>query len=219
MYPSIENLLKIRDGEPVDADARAYVEADPSARRELRRLRQVQHALQNLPGFEPPAGAWESVILVAENATAPRALRGWHWPLRGAIAASVAILAVLFVARSPEDVAPMGIGPATIVADTVPMNRTVEIVGTPAYASLVVKSARLDRALDSITYQPMLMRASTASTITTFEDQIAVLDDRLMFASSLDLSPRQIEALWQQRVDLMSGLFYLRYARAQRSGY
>lgn len=219
MYPSIENLLKIRDGEPVDADARAYVEADPSARRELRRLRQVQHALQNLPGFEPPAGAWESVILVAENATAPRALRGWHWPLRGAIAASVAILAVLFVARSPEDVAPMGTGPATIVADTVPMNRTVEIVGTPAYASLVVKSARLDRALDSITYQPMLMRASTASTITTFEDQIAVLDDRLMFASSLDLSPRQIEALWQQRVDLMSGLFYLRYARAQRSGY
>ncbi|MCZ6585388.1 MAG: hypothetical protein O6930_05165 [Gammaproteobacteria bacterium] len=212
-------MLKIRDGEPVDADARAYVEADPSARRELRRLRQVQHALQNLPGFEPPAGAWESVILVAENATAPRALRGWHWPLRGAIAASVAILAVLFVARSPEDVAPMGTGPATIVADTVPMNRTVEIVGTPAYASLVVKSARLDRALDSITYQPMLMRASTASTITTFEDQIAVLDDRLMFASSLDLSPRQIEALWQQRVDLMSGLFYLRYARAQRSGY
>lgn len=219
MYPSIENLLKIRDGESVDADARAYVEADPSARRELRRLRQVQHALQNLPGFEPPAGAWESVILVAENATAPRALRGWHWPLRGAIAASVAILAVLFVARSPEDVAPLGTGPATIVADTVPMNRTIEIVGTPAYASLVVKSARLDRALDSITYQPMLMRASTASTITTFEDQIAVLDDRLMFASSLDLSPRQIEALWQQRVDLMSGLFYLRYARAQRSGY
>ena len=219
MYPSIENLLKIRDGEPVDADARAYVKADPSARRELRRLRQVQHALQNLPGFEPPAGAWERVILVAEKATAPRALRGWHWPLRGAIAASVAILAVLFVARSPEDVAPLGTGPATIVADTVPMTRTVEILGTPAYASLVVKSARLDRALDSITYQPMLMRASTASTITTFEDQIAVLDDRLMFASSLDLSPRQIEALWQQRVDLMSGLFYLRYARAQRSGY
>ena len=219
MYPSIENLLKIRDGEPVDADARAYVEADPSARRELRRLRQVQHALQNLPGFEPPAGAWERVILAAEKATAPRARRGWHWPLRGAIAASVAILAVLFVARSPEDVAPLGTGPATIVADTVPMTRAVEILGTPAYASLVVKSARLDRALDSITYQPMLMRASTASTITTFEDQIAVLDDRLMFASSLDLSPRQIEALWQQRVDLMSGLFYLRYARAQRSGY
>ncbi len=219
MYPSIENLLKIRDGEPVDADARAYVEADPSAKRELRRLRQVQHELKNLPGFEPPAGAWERVILVAEKATAPRARHGWHWPLRGAIAASVAILAVLLVARSPEEFAPMGTGPATIVADTVPTNRIVEIVGTPAYASLVVESARLDRALDSITYQPVLMRASTASTITAFEDQIAVLDDRLMFSSSLGLSPRQIEALWQQRVDLMSGLFYLRYARAQRSGY
>ncbi len=219
MYPSIENLLKIRDGEPVDADARAYVEADPSARRELRRLRQTQQALQDLPGFEPPAGAWERVVLAAEKQAALRTRRGWHWPLRGAIAASVAVLAVLLVARSPEEPAPVATEPATIVAGAVPTNRFTEILGTPSYASLAVESARLDRALDSIVYQPMLMRASTASTITAFEDHIAVLDDRLMFANRLDLSPRQIEALWQQRVDFMGALVYVRYARAQRSGY
>jgi hypothetical protein len=63
------------------------------------------------------------------------------------------------------------------------------------------------------------MRVSTASTITALEDRIAVLDDRLMFSSRLDLSPRQKEALWRQRVDTMNALFYVRYAQAQRSGY
>ena len=90
MYPSIENLLKIRDGEPVDADARAYVEADPSARRKLRGLRQTQQALKDLRGFAPPAGAWERIALAAEKDAARRVRRAWHWSLRGAIAASVA---------------------------------------------------------------------------------------------------------------------------------
>ncbi len=219
MYPSIENLLKIRDGEPVDEDACAYVEADPSARRALRGLRQTQQALQELPGFAPPAGAWNRVIQAADEEAATRARRGWHWPLRGAIAASVAVLAVLFVARSPEIPALMETGPATIVGEAVSNNRISEIVGTPSYASLALQSARLDRALGSITYQPVLMRASTASTITSLEDHVAVLDDRLMFANRLNLSPPQREALWQQRVDVMSALFYMRYAQAQRSGY
>lgn len=219
MYPSTENLLKIRDGEPVDADACAYVEADPSARRELRRLRQTQQALQDLPGFTPPAGAWERVILAAEAEAARRVRHGWHWPLRGAIAASVAVLAVMFVARSPEIPAPMETGPATIVASPAPNQRMTGIVGTPSYVSLAVQSARLDRALDSIAYQPTLMRAGTVSMITEFEDHIAVLDDRLMFANRLNLSPVQRGALWQQRVDFMSALYYMRNAQAQRSGY
>ncbi len=219
MYPSIENLLKIRDGEPVDADARAYVEADPSASAELRRLRQTQQALQALPGFEPPAGAWERVTLAAEEDATRRTYRAWHWPLRGAIAASVAVLAVVLIARSPEVSSPMETGPATIVADAAVTNRSTEVGGTPSYAALAAESARLDRTLGSITYQPRVMRVSTASTITALEDRIAVLDDRLMFSTRLDLSPRQKEALWRQRVDTMNALFYVRYARAQRSGY
>lgn len=218
MYPSIENLLKIRDGEPVDADAQAYVEADPSASAELRRLRQTQQALQDLPGFEPPADAWDRVTLALEEDAARRTRRAWHWPLRGAIAASVAVLAVLLVTRSPEVSPPMETGPATIVAGAAPTERSTEITGTPSYASLAAESARLERTLGSITYQPRLMRASTASTITALEDRIALLDDRLMFSNRLDLSPRQKEALWRQRVDTINALVYVRYSRAQRSG-
>ena len=89
MYPSIENLLRIRDGEPIDADALAYVEADPSVRVELRRLRDTQQALKDLPGFLPPAGVWERVIDNAETDAARRVRRSWQWPLRGADRKSV----------------------------------------------------------------------------------------------------------------------------------
>jgi hypothetical protein len=110
-------------------------------------------------------------------------------------------------------------GPATIVAESVPNNPMTRIIGTPSYASLVAESARLDRALGSITYRPTVMRGSTISAITTFEDQVAVVDDRLMYADRLNLSALQRRAVYQHRVDLMNALVYVRYAQAQRSGY
>jgi hypothetical protein len=219
MYPSTENLLKIRDGEPIDADALAYIEADPSARAELRRLRDTQQALKDLPSLLPPAGVWDRVIDTAEEDAARRVRRSWQWPLRGVIAASVAVLAIQFSTRAPEAPGRLETGPSTIVAESVPNNPMTQIVGTPSYASLVAESARLDRALGSITYRPTVMRGSTVSAITTFEDQIAVVDDRLMYADRLNLNALQRRALYQHRVDLMNALVYVRFAQAQRSGY
>jgi hypothetical protein len=219
MYPSIENLLRIRDGEPVDADAIAYVEADSSATAELRRLRDTQQALKGLPGFLPPVGVWERVIETAESDATLRARRRWQWPLRGAIAASVAILALQFSMRAPEAPGGLETGPSTIVGESVPNHPMTRIVGIPSYASLVEESARLDRALGSLTYRPTVMRGSTVSAITNFEDQIAVVDDRLMYANRLNLSAQQRRALYQHRVDLMNALISVRYAQAQRSGY
>lgn len=219
MYPSIENLLRIRDREPIDADALAYVEADPSARAELRRLRDTQQALKDLPGFLPPAGVWERVIDTADTDAARRVRRSWQWPLRGAIAASVAVLAIQFGTRTLEAPGPLETGPSTIVGESVPNNPMTQIVGTPSYASLRAESARLDRALGSITYRPTVVRGSTVSAIASFEDQIAVVDDRLMYADRLNLSALQRRALYQHRVDLMNALLSVRYAQAQRSGY
>ena len=219
MYPSTENLLKIRDGEPVDEDARAYVEADPSARTELLRLRQTQQALCDLPVLAPPAGVWERVVAAVEDDVAGQDRSRWHWPLRGAIAASVAALALLLVARGPQVPDPLEAGPAIIVADSAPSNRISAIIGTPTYASLVAESARLDRALSSIAYRPRVVRGSTVGTITAFEDEIAVVDDRLMYAKQLNLTAQQRWTLMQYRVDLMNALLVMRYVQARRSGY
>jgi hypothetical protein len=219
MYPSTENLLKIRDGEPVDADALAYVEADPSARAELHRLRQTQQALNDLPTIEPPVGSWEKIV-AAVDFDAPRSPSlGWRWPLRVAIAASVAVAALMLVERTTDVPTPVDLAPATIVADTVPSNQIADLVGTPSYTSLVRESGQLDHALNRITYQPRVVRAGTASTMANLEDRIAILDYQLNMAPRLGLSQHQVGTLWQLRVDLMTGLIYMRSAQAQRSGY
>ena len=88
MFPSTENLLKIRDGEPIDADALAYVEADPSARAELHRLRETRRALNDLPTIEPPSGSWDKIVAAVDLDTSRTPSPDWRWPLRAAIAAS-----------------------------------------------------------------------------------------------------------------------------------
>ena len=214
MYPSTEDLLKVRDGELVDARVRSAVDADPDLQAEIHRLRETRDALRALPAFEPPRGAWDKIVAAAESDS--RSLR--HWPLRGAIAATVAIAAILLVMRSP--VTPEAPLPSTTVSE-VPVpdfgDSLTRRMVTPAYASLVAESARLERQLNQIGYQPRLMNAGTAATIAGLEEEIELIDSQLMYGRGLH--PRQTEALWQNRVDLMNALLKVRYAHAQRSGF
>lgn len=215
MYPSTENLLKIRDGEPVDADAVTYVEENASARSELERLRRVQRDLQTLPAFEAPDGVWERVIEAVDAGASPQA-GYWRWPLRAAIAASVAVLAIAIVARQPEVTDPLASGPSSIVAETAPSNSIETIVGTPTYASLVSEAARLERAVRTMPYQSGVMTAGTISQIAYLEDQIAIVDNSLMYANQIGLTDAQRTQLARHRVDLLNALFALRFSQAQR---
>jgi hypothetical protein len=219
MYPSTEDLLKIRDGEPVDATVSAAVDASPALAAEVERLRRAQGALRGLPAFEPPPGVWERIRADAELQS-PAAMR-WRWPLRGVIAASVAVLAIALLARFPpsggDPVADLQ--PSVVPSTTVGGSGSVRPLTTPAYASLVAESARLERALNDITYRPRLVNVGTATTISDLQDRIAVIDERLMYAAAYALQPRQTEALWRQRVDLMNALVKVRYAQAQRFGF
>ena len=219
MRPSTIDLLRIRDGEPVDAEVRAAVEADPKLREELAGLATMRRGLQALPEIEPPPGVLERVSgeLAAESALPVR--HTWHWPLRGAIAASVAVAAVWLAGRTPEVPIEEVAAPATIVADEAPDLQVRPLLGTPAYASLVEESARLERALDGIQYRPRVVRASTAATIDGLEDRIAWIDEQLMFARALGLSAANRQALYSQRVELMNALVQIRYAEAQRFAF
>ena len=149
MYPSTEELLSIRDGEPVDADARAAVETDPALQTEVSRLEAIRDRLRELPVLSPPPGVRATVFLELESrpgtgrATSPeraralsaeqsrgasarvsgktsggtrrtRFLRHAQWPLRGGIAAAIAVVAILGV-RSLD--VPQGPPPGTIIAE------------------------------------------------------------------------------------------------------
>ena len=254
MYPSTEELLSIRDGEPVDAEVRAAVDADPSLQAEVERLQATSDRLRELPELAPPPGVRAKVFAQpeagpgtnprsrrdsrpSEQARAARAASGRvstegtdhnrshfrstpraYWPLGGAIAAAVAVVAVLAV-RSVDE--PTVSGPGTIVAEG-PVSNSSSAglnVATAAYTSLTSESARLERLLNQIPYRPRLVNAATATTITGLEDRIAQVDQVLMYSIVNGLRPEQAEALWQERVDLMNALVQVRYAQAQRFGF
>jgi len=219
MRPSTVDLLRIRDGEPVDAEVRAAVDADPELREELAGLVAMQRGLQALPELEPPPGMFERVSSEVAAQQKQPVRRAWQWPLRGAIAASVAVTAVWLAGPMTEAPIDEAAAPATTVADEAQEFQVRPLLGTPAYASLVEESARLERALDGIQYRPRVVRASTAATIDGLEDRIAWIDERLMFARVLGLSAANRQALYSQRVELMNALVQIRYAEARRFAF
>ena len=253
MYPGTEDLLSIRDGEPVDAEARAAVDTDPALQAEVARLKTTRDRLRELPEFEPPPSARARVFAELETSrgtrrttstgtrqsleagsartatergtsagttgSSPRSrfIRQAQWPLRGAIAAAVAVIAVLAV-RSLDE--PGGPAPVAIVAENpVSTADTPGLGGAAAYTSLTSESARLERMLNEIPYRPRLVNAGTATMISGLEDRIGQVDQVLMYTSVNGLQPEQTVALWQERVDLMNALLQVRYAEAQRFGF
>ena len=254
MYPSTEELLSIRDGEPVDAEARAAVESEPALQAEIAHLEATRDRLRKLPELAPPPGVRAKVFLELESdpgtrrATSPerprsrstgqsrtasaatalgktsggnpgtRFLRRAQWPLRGSIAAAVALVAILGV-RSLD--IPQGLPPGTIIAEE-PLTAVAPsgFGGAAAtYTSLTIESARLERMLNDIPYRPRLVNAGTATMISGLQDRIGQVDQVLMYSSVDGLRPEQTMALWQERVDLMNALVRVRYAEAQRFGF
>ncbi len=216
MRPTTEDLLKLRDGEPVSATLAAELQ-DPMVRHEVQRFDQMRRELQALPVLQPPAGVWDQVRaqLTTESAAAEHLSSRWHWPARLALAASVALVAVLLIARAPDRFGGPGEGPVTTVAGADVADRPGgRPLLSPSYASLAAQSRRLERALTRLDDRPRVITAGTASTIAELEDRIALVDYQLGSLGT-SLTGRERTALWQQRVDLMNSLVMVRYAQAQ----
>jgi hypothetical protein len=239
MHPSTEDLLSVRDGQPVDTSVRAEIAGDVAQSREVERLRSVRHALRGLPELAAPDGVWER-IETAERETRPRTAQWRKYAAGAGIAAAVAALA-LFVIGSPSRPAggyttpPAVRGDNHLITDTGGEPRD-PVVGsdTPfdpdgllvfnrivpaSYPALVQESARLDRALRRLPRQRPMMSAETATTIAGLEDRIAVIDEQITYSNARGVPQPQRVALWGERVDLMNALVHVRYAQAQPRDY
>jgi hypothetical protein len=217
MHPSTEDLLTIRDGEPVDVRVRAAVNASPAHQRELERLAQLTLMLQALPELDAPAGVWQRVVAAERKprfgATA-RAVAGVG------IAAAVATVAIIYVARSPSLSVSVATAPTTVVARPSADGETPAAPVNPAsYVALVEESARLEKLLAEVPAQRPLMTGGTASTIVGLEDRIAFIDEQLTYGTARGLQLLQREALWSERVELKNALVHVRFAQAQWSGF
>jgi hypothetical protein len=236
MHPSTEDLLSVRDGEPLDAGTSNVIADDATLEREIERMRQVRHALRQLPELPPADDMWQRIVAV-ERETRPRSNARW---LAGAgIAAAVALLAIFVISSPPRPTGgiapraiPAGDGlttraiaepPSTVVgaetsAETL-FDRDRLLVGgrivPVSYPALVQESARLDRALRRLPYQRPMMSAETATTIAGLEDRIALIDEQITYSNARGVPQPQRVALWGERVDLMNALVHVRYAQAQ----
>ncbi len=235
MHPSTEDLLSVRDGEPVDSQIRAAIAGDPAQLREVERLRSVRHALRGLPELAPPDGVWQR-IAAAERETRPR-IAPWRKYAAGAgIAAAVAALAIFVIgsqsrstgvhatapatqANNGHSAGPLSESPPTVVGTETPFDADGVLGGeriVPAsYPALVQESARLDRALRRLPRQRPMMSADTATTIAGLEDRIALVDEQITYSNAGGVPQPQRVALWGERVDLMNALVHVRYAQAQ----
>ena len=174
---------------------------------ELERLKQ---GLDELPDTMPPRSVWHRIEEQARAErlfTRPAAHQRTKWLAGIGIAAAV-VLAVLRL-------------PGALIPDSIPSDGdlpSTPVFDAQALGALMVQSQELEHELRAITYQPRMMRASTAATISNLEDRITAIDYQLNHPA-LRLSQVEKQMYWRERVRLMDSLVKLRYAQAQRASF
>ena len=212
MHAHTEQLLSLRDGEPIDAQVARHVADCPSCLRELDRLKQLQGRLRSLPVRQAPAAAWKNIQASAQRQ--PEGSSQWRLaPVAAAagLVALVSLVALRFVdgGQSYETpVAKLVEEPERTVAETPPLSAaTLE--------QLVEQSRQLEYVLRNLPDPPRVERVALAATTDIIEQRIQWLDFQLSFEPEAQLSQEQTRRLWHERVNLMDSLVKVRYAQAQ----
>jgi hypothetical protein len=205
MHASIDDLLRLRDGEPVDAAIAAHVEQCQRCAAELHKLRAMQSKLQSLPQLEAPSSFAEIQRAMAQPAATPRRLVS---PRLVAALALVTLTAIFFVALRDES-APESVQrgqPET------PQEQPTDVVERARVPELMAQSQHLEDLLQRLPGRPQIERVSTAAMIDTIEERIQWLDFQLSDAADSGLNEEQTQRLWRERVELMDSLVKVRYA-------
>ncbi|HEV2111420.1 MAG TPA: hypothetical protein VGT99_08710 [Gammaproteobacteria bacterium] len=206
MHASLEQLMSLRDEEPVALEVQEHVRGCEECARVLNGLAAVQEGLARLADPLPPPEAWGQINAAAKEPSAPR--RRWLADAGVALVASVAAAVVL-------------VNPALRTAGTKDASTTV--AGATAAADigrLQAQSRYLERAVLDLNgnTESMPVSADTASTVAALEDRIALVDYEINSASTRKTGSPDLALLWKQRVDLLQSLAAVRYAQVADRG-
>jgi anti-sigma factor RsiW len=206
MHASIDHLLSLRDGQPVDAATAAHVEQCQRCAAELNKLRETRARLQSLPQLDAPSSFQEIQRAMTWPVTAPRRI------VSARLVAGLAFLTlttIFFVALRDETTPPLAERRTAPAEDQAQPQDPVENARVP---ELVAQSQHLEGLLQRLPERPRIERVSTAAMIDTIEDRIQWLDFQLSDASDSGLNEEQTRRLWRERVELMDSLVKVRYA-------
>ncbi|MFU8819942.1 MAG: anti-sigma factor family protein [Gammaproteobacteria bacterium] len=205
MHATTEQLLSLRDGQPVDAASAAHVAGCAQCRRRLDALSRMRAQLRGLPELAPPGDLWR---MVAVHAVARTRRPRRQWTQFAGLAAGLVLGVALLVNLAPRTgEAPLRGTTTDLVASTPAPASSVNGV---TRAELLETSRRLEAALRALPAAPRVTRASTALTIAELQDRIYEVD---LVLSDPRLDPARERALWQQRVTLMDTLMRVRYSQ------
>jgi len=198
MHARLDQLLSLRDGEPVDGRVAAHVAGCDDCAAALSGASRLRDRLRALPLAAADDGrGWGDVQ--ARLAASERGLRRRATVASLTAAASVATLALLAALRFQES----------------PTAPAAPAAATAAVAELRTRSQALEAMLAALPERPAVARAATAVPIDNLESQVQWLDHQLS-TSAEAMPPTQAERLWRDRVEVMNSLVQLRYVEAQR---
>jgi hypothetical protein len=197
MHARLEQLLSLRDGEPIEATVREHVAGCASCAAELTHLATTREHLRSLPMLDPPNELWGKISNRIAQGDSHRG------PVRAAwvsvAAAAIALFAVVLI-WDPQPKSTVALHPASSSQNKL--------------SALVEQSQQLEAQLDSLPQRPSVERVATAANIDGIEQRIQWLDFHLSAANDV-LDQMQTQQLWQERVNLMDSLVKLRYAEAR----
>ena len=173
----------------------------------------LQRDLNDLPDTMPPRIVWERIRDQAQAEgliKRPMRARPSTWYAGVGLAAAAALVFVLAPGMFATPITNFPTEPA----NKEPTN-SMALTGLNA---LMVQSRQLENDLRTLPDEPLVMRASTAVTLSSLEDRIAAIDYQLN-ASDVQMTLEEQEIFWRERVRLMKSLVQLRYVQAQRTAF
>ena len=221
MHATIEQLLAVRDREPVSSAMKQHVDICLLCRETLEELVLARDELNRLPEQAPPRDFWQDIQARTEQKQQTLRLRQRLIRYGGlGLAASVLLAAAVYINAGNTDSNPDTSSVSIADNNNTQSNKSLldqTATGTDLN-SLITRSAQLEAVLHALPQRPGIVKASTSDLITGLQDGVALVDYQLNLNAS-KLSPTQSRQLWQQRVDLMNSLVNVRYAESQRVAY
>ncbi len=202
MHLRLEELISLRDRQPVDAASASHAAACAQCTAGIRRLAALRADMRQLPGIAPPE-LWpviEARLGVDSTATPQR-----RWTSIAA-AGSVVALVLALAASFPQFQAGAPVTTARAAGD-VPLEKLVE------------RSQRLETTLRQLPQRPAVEVAANSVAIDALQSRIQRLDVELASDEAGESGQDRQQELWSQRVSLLNSLFGVRYAEAVHAGY
>ncbi len=178
--PTLSELLAHRDGEPVDLQVAREIERSAAAGELQSRLGAIKSELRELPGIEPPAGAWHAI----RTASARRERRP-KMPALLAMAAGIFLAAMLTV----------------VLVDSPETDRRPGALAEPDLAALIRRSQELEsRIVPAWFAQPTPSQQALVYRIADIDAELFGL-----YGEGTADATRQA-TLWRQRVEMLENL-------------